>query len=327
MDENLLGYLLNALDEPTQSEVEAFLTKHPEARARLAVLQQTLAPLAADRDTPAPSPQLVERTLAKVAEHICTRAKVTAELPQAPPSWPATLSMGHSWWRRPDILVAACLLVTVVGVGLMVLASLRAPSSAAMLVECKNNLREYYVALHKYRDQNGQFPDVAKEAPRDVAGMVVPILKDAGVLPASASIRCPGLGSPLSCEITLTALRTMRETEFALHSPSLALCYAYSLGYRDQGGSLHGPGDHPRESWSQTPIMSDRPPAEGVLANSINHDGTGQNVLFADGHILFLPKRTLGTGDDIFVNRDGIVAAGLDATDIVLGYSGARARP
>ena len=153
MDENLLGYLLNALDESTKGEVEAHLSAYPEARERLAALRHALEPLAADRDAPAPAPQLVERTLAKVAEHICASPKPTAELPQAPPSLPATLSIGHSWWRRPDILVAACLLITVVGVGLMVLASMRAPSSAAVLVECKNNLREYYVALHKYRDQ------------------------------------------------------------------------------------------------------------------------------------------------------------------------------
>jgi prepilin-type processing-associated H-X9-DG protein len=58
-------------------------------------------------------------------------------------------------------------------------------------------------------------------------------------------------------------------------------------------------------------------------SNSINHGGAGQNVLFADGHVQFLPQRTFGE-DDIFLNRDRKVAAGLDATDIVLGYSAAR---
>ena len=48
--------------------------------------------------------------------------------------------------------------------------------------------------------------------------------------------------------------------------------------------------------------------------------------LFADGHVIFLPQRTYGNGDDIFVNRDGKTAAGVDATDIVLGYSSARPR-
>jgi prepilin-type processing-associated H-X9-DG protein len=329
MEEFFIDYLLDALDERARRQLEAHLTQHPEARKKLALLKQALEPLAADADAPAPPPQLVERTLAKIAAHICTDRRGN-DLPLAPPVSPATLPMGRSWWRRADVLVAACLLVTIVGVGLIILGRLRAPDSGALLVECKNNLRQYYIALQKYHEQNGKFPDIAKQSPRDVAGIFVPILADAGTLPASASIRCPGIGSPMSCQFTLASLRTMSDDEFALRSPCLALCYAYSLGYRDETGAYHGPGDIPHGSWSQTPIMADRPPAEGILSNegslsnSMNHGGTGQNVLFADGHVQFLPKRTLGVEDDIFLNRDRKVAAGLDATDIVLGHSAAR---
>ena len=101
------------------------------------------------------------------------------------------------------------------------------------------------------------------------------------------------------------------------------MCYAYSLGFRDErSGAYHGPSDNPNSS-SQTPIMADRPPAQGLPHNSINHGGAGQNVLYADGHVKFLTERTHG-GDDIFLNRALEVAAGVDAADIVLGYSSAR---
>lgn len=322
MEELLIGYLLDALDEPAQRQVETHLAQHPEARDKLALLQQALAPLAADQEAPAPPVHLVERTLAKIAAQICTPGK-PGDLPQAPLVAPTAGSAGRSWWRRADILVAACLLVTVGGVGLTVLGSMRAPTSAAMVVECKNNLRQFFFALEHYRGQHRRYPDVALEAPRDVAGMVVPILADAGVLSDSASIRCPGLGDPLKGHITLASLRKMSADEFSKYAPSLSLCYAYSLGYRE-GDAYHAPGDAPQASWSQLPIMADRPPAEGIWRNSINHGGTGQNVLFADGHVRFLPLRTVGAGDDIFINRDGKVAAGLDATDVVLGYSSAR---
>ena len=82
----------------------------------------------------------------------------------------------------------------------------------------------------------------------------------------------------------------MSETDFEKYSPTLSMCYAYSLGYHDEDG-YHGPGDAPQTAMSQLPLISDRPPAEGILKNSINHGGGGQNVLFSDGHVRFLTTR------------------------------------
>jgi prepilin-type processing-associated H-X9-DG protein len=152
----------------------------------------------------------------------------------------------------------------------------------------------------------------------------VPLLFEAGTLPAEASIRCPGNGDSMSCQVSLAALRAMTDGEFTLRAPSLSMCYAYSLGYRDAEGTYHAPGPAPNGLLSASPIMADRPPAEGVVKNSVNHGGMGQNVLFSDGHVVFLPERTYGDGDDIFLNRDHKVAAGLGATDVVLGFSAAR---
>lgn len=325
MESYFLEYLLNHLDENARRQVDAYLAEHPEAREKLARLQKALDPLALDAELPEPPELLVERTLARIAEHVCA-PKVSADLPQAPPVASEAVTIGRSWWRRADVLVAACLLITVTGIGLIILGRLRGPSSAVMIAECKNNLRQFYLALQQYRDQRGEFPDVGKEAPRDVAGMVVPMLSDAGTLPSSVSIRCAGIGGPTTCQVTLTALKTMSDTEFAGCSPGLSMCYAYSLGYKDENGVYHGPPSTRNTSLSQMPILADRPPAEGLRLNSINHGGNGQNVLFADGHVVFMTTRTLGSGDDIFVNRDGRVAAGVDASDIVLGYSAARTR-
>ena len=64
------------------------------------------------------------------------------------------------------------------------------------------------------------------------------------------------------------------------------------------------------------------PPANPAVGNSANHGGTGQNVLFLDGSVRFCPTRTVGlSGDDIYLNRVGRQAAGLDAADTVLGSS------
>jgi len=322
MEENFVGYLLDALDERTKLQVEAYLEERPDACAKLALVKQGLNVLEADLDAPMPPPLLAERTLARVAEHVCTSGDRIAELPKAPPATPAMLRGSRSWWRRADVMVAAVLLLTVTGISVVVLQRMQGP---AMIAECKNNLREFFGGLEAYRERTGHFPDIVKEAPHDVAGMVVPILAEAGVLPSSTSIRCPAVGAPLSCDLTLAKLRDMSDSDFRPRSPCLSMCYAYSLGYRDENGVWHAPGDAQENSLSQLPIMADRPPSEGIIKNSVNHGGTGQNVLFADGHLLFLPGRTLGNeDDDIFLNTNNRVAAGLGARDIVLGYSAAR---
>jgi hypothetical protein len=69
------------------------------------------------------------------------------------------------------------------------------------------------------------------------------------------------------------------------------------------------------------PIMADRPRllASGQRGNSPNH--TGQNVLTVGGNVQFFRNVNAGLdGDDIYRNRDGKVAAGLDWDDTVLGF-------
>src|SRR5947209_19083538 len=56
MDENLIGYLLNALDPGTRLETEKYLLRNPDARDNLDRLRSALEPLEADRDTIDPPP-------------------------------------------------------------------------------------------------------------------------------------------------------------------------------------------------------------------------------------------------------------------------------
>jgi prepilin-type processing-associated H-X9-DG protein len=316
MDENLIGYLLDALDPETQREVEAYLHRDPRGRQRLAELRQALAPLAADRDTIEPPPTLVVRTLARVAEH-CSR-----ELPRAPAALGRGGAGSRPFWRRADALVAASILLVAVGLGVTGLLGFRESHD---LVACQNNLREFYQALWHYSEQHhGQFPNVADSRPRDVAGLVVPILTSAGQLPRGATYRCPASSEQAAPTLTLEQVRDLTDEEFQRLAPRLACCYGYSLGYRDADGVCHGPRFDPADPNAQLPLMSDCPPVDLALGNSRNHGGRGQNVLFMDGHVRFCTTRNVGVnGDDIFVNWDNRVEAGRDALDTVLGRSNA----
>jgi hypothetical protein len=311
MHENLVGYLLGSLDEATTRQVEAHLHSNPDARRQLVLLKHALSPLAADADAPAPPPGLAGRTLALIGE------PVSANMPRAPrePAAPAT----RAWWRRVDVAVTATLLIFTVAAAAPLVYQLQRTHAR---MACQSNLRDFYVALATYRDQRGSYPDLTHESPRNVAGIVVPMLSDAGVLPATFSVRCPGVGNHLGCTVTLAGLRNMTDQEFQMQAPNLAMCYAFALGYRDDAGAYHAPWLLPADS---LPILADSPPSDGIPSNSANHDGTGQNVLFLDGHFRFVTQRHVGNpDDDIFLNRDNRVAAGVDAQDNVLGRSATR---
>jgi prepilin-type processing-associated H-X9-DG protein len=322
MDENLVGYLLDALDPEDRRKMESYLRAHPEARKRLGRLRQVLQPLEADLQSCEPPPDLWVRTLAYVAEYQCR------QLPPAPTTRlpPAPLS-GRSWWRRADVLVAASLLLCV---GALIPSGLNKFREKQNILACKDNLRIFHVALTDYSERHhGEFPNIATAAPppRNVAGLVVPLLHEEGLLGDDVSVTCPTNGRRLPLPYSPRQLAEMDDKEFAQWAPRLSGCYAYSLGYLDENGQVRGVCLEPGMGCTaRLPLMADRPPndiAQGGTGNSPNHGGTGQNVLYADGHCDFFTKRTVGLtdADDIYVNFDRQVAPGKNCMDAVLGSS------
>jgi prepilin-type processing-associated H-X9-DG protein len=282
--------------------------------------------LRADAVAELPPPGLIVKTLAFVAEHACK------DLPSAPTHKPSPapvettigrLTYDRPWWRRVDVLVAASIAVTVVGLLLPGLLHLRV---LGMQTQCENNLRELWRGLNAYQTQHQALPDIAS-APRPVAGMVIPILRDAGVLSSQLVACCPGAADGAAClNVSVHELANMPGRDFERAAPKLLPGYAYSLGFRDDAGRLHGPAASlPDVPAAQMPILADAPGTPVSFGNSANHSGRGQNVLFADGHVSFATRRTAGLkeGDDIYLNQANKVAAGLGSHDVVLGTGAA----
>jgi hypothetical protein len=315
MDENLVGYLLKALDPDAHSAVESRLGTEPELRTRLEALERALAPLACDAEAPEPPPGLALGALGRIAEYRCR------SLPAAPPV-PRHRAGGASrgWFRRPDALVAAGLLL-VVGALLLTGAARMWRDSQGRLA-CANNLRTFWTALETYGDgHEGNFPRVPERGPVSVAGVFVPMLHEAGVLdPNQVSVCCPaGDRRPPLCKSVreLEEMSRSHPEEFRRISRELAGNYAYSLGYCE--GDAHC--GLRRNSGDQMAILADALQANRESA-SPNHGGAGQNVLFLGGTVRWCTTRTVGVaGDDIYVNRASEVRAGLDHDDTVLGPS------
>ena len=92
MDDNLIGYLLNALDPDEHRRTEEYLRGNAEARRKLELLRSALAPLAADAGQPDSPAGLVERTLARwVRQSPLRRLTASAlhdEPSYSPSRWP-----------------------------------------------------------------------------------------------------------------------------------------------------------------------------------------------------------------------------------------------
>jgi prepilin-type processing-associated H-X9-DG protein len=317
MEENLVGYLLKALDTDTQKEVEASLRQSPELRSRLDLLERSLAPLADDREMPEPRPGLVLSTLARIAEFQCRK------LPDAPPPPRSQSGPGiRPWPRRADVMVAALLLIVLGGIGSSFL--MRLWHDYRGRAECRNNLFVIWRGLQSYCDvHEGNFPLVEKGGPHGVAGIFVPMLGDSGMIGPEFSVACP------SQELRANPRRSVREMEelyqsnpdaFRFEARRLAGGYAYTLGYQDATG-YHGMRCDSVESGNLKllPIVADRLDSL-AQRNSANHGGDGQNVLYLDGHVEWRTSRNAGiNGDDIFVNWDNKVLAGKAREDTVLG--------
>jgi hypothetical protein len=292
MDDLLLGYALNALDPLERRSVEARLCDDPTARRRLDLLRGSLSPLAADREHPEPPAGLASRTIARVMSLPATVAAGFSPrrhgLKSAATNDACLPSAG---WRRADVLIAASILILVGGLGTSGLARLHQNHRVA---DCQDNLRRSYDAIIVYAgNNNNQFPMITERPPHNFPGAYVPILSQAGCLPDGVAPVCP------------VAVR---------HADQPGNTgYAYSLGYRDRSGQLHGlqlaPGD---EDVDYLPIMADLPAAA-------SHQ-VGQNVLFLSGHVRFCTTSKAGVnGDEIYLNQYSQLAAGLHRRDTVLG--------
>jgi len=324
MDDNLVGYLLDALDADSRRAVEDYVRTHPEARARLDRLRHMLEPLEADRAPPAPPPHLVQATLARLAQ---ARGRT---LPFAPRT---TSGLGGSrgGWRLSDSLIAAAMLLLSVGLGVTWVVNKGWQRSG--MVACQENLHNYHRALVAYTEQRDDraFPRVEETGPRSFAGVFVPVLAEADLLGDDISLTCPANGrrAPSREGDQMRRLEQWYASDRDRYDRAvrdMAGGYAYSLGYREGGGLCVL---RRVEGEDLQPILADCPPfpgtSEATPGNSLNHGGTGQNVLFVGGSVRYVTTRTAGRDDDdIYLNLDQRIRAGVHERDTVLGASDAR---
>ncbi len=312
--EQLLGYLLDALEDAERIEVEQQLEANPELRDELETLARTLEPLAETYEEFEPPARLAERACSLVAA-------CTSVTPAGKGLRPVTRAevRGRNRWSIADVVVMAG--ICLAG-AMLFFPAISQSRYAARLQACQNNLRELGFALVDFSEKAGQghFPEVPIEGNRAVAGIYAPILLDAGYLTDESRIICPSSALaereinwvvPSLVEIDQASGRAL-----VLIQASIGGSYGYNLGVVVNG--LHrAPRNLGRTHFA---MMSDAPSVQLAGHRSTNHGGRGDNILYEDGHIRYVVEQST-EGDDPFVNRLGWMEAGLDINDSVVAPS------
>jgi hypothetical protein len=313
MRERLIRYLLGELDDSEQRRLEDELRNSPTLERELAHLRACFAAACeVDPSRDEPPSGLARR----VTDSVCGdsgsfRAQAASVEPPA----------GVLGWSLADLTVAGGVMLAV---SMLLFPALRDSRDASRRVDCENNLQNIYFAAARYAHEHGNyFPGIH---PQDYAGMfVIQLVSEGYAAPEEMSRFLVCKSSRLAELVQNGQVRIQlprRVNGNAIVGPNMArLCgmasgsYAIRIGYFDADQYYWIREDRDE----RTPLMSDAPDFQMAGAQSGNHGGHGQNVLFSDGRVVFLTSPTLpGSGDNMFRNFLGFPAAGRGPNDVVL---------
>lgn len=312
MENNYIGYLLDALDDDERTELETARAESPRIQSALDMLQKAIDPLAADKEEFEPPADLATRTIGFVAEYVVQNERSVFSAPPAdlaspairaiappkpaqPPVYPVRTSEAEPpRYRKRNLAVSIGLSGAVL---LVLVASVFTVRQTREVQACQNNMRAVHQGLQTYCDLNeSKFPQVLSD---ENVGTAVARMQQSGTMPPNTAFLCPGAEGK--------------------RSPQDNIDYAYHLGYRDGRGELRGL----ERTVDSFPILADAPLRKGLETTPINHR-KGQNVLFTDGKVEFRTSPFVGPivgdrADDIFLNTDKQPRAGTHRLDCVLG--------
>lgn len=306
MREQLLGYLMGALDAEEHQDVEKQLQSSHDLRRVLDELRGHIEPLGWDHGHLEVPAGLALRTCDYVS-----RRKIAIPLRE--------FSGGSARWSVQDFMVAACILVAA---SMLFIPAVGHSRGLARIAQCQNNLRQIGISLANYSNANlGHFPFIPETGNLATSAAFAPILKGTGHLADDRVLGCPDRGSargevpivPVARQIEMADDDELRELD-----RTMAGHYRMTLGHYDQGNVYHPVKHRNRPHFA---LVSDAPHGAGQNHQSTNHGGAGQNVLFDDMHVEFLKscRATLqGPCDDFFENESGETAPGLSENDSVI---------
>ncbi len=350
MRDDLVGYCLGALDAPDAKRVESALADPATGQALrrdLDAIRRATLPLAADRDPiPAP-PGLAARTLLAAAKaRGAVNATVTpigdaARAAAADSHRPAREQRGHHERHRPAApafrpvergeggneagmswIDTMLLAATALAASILLMPALASLVQQSRHTKTDRNMVKIGNALHGYVSSHRRYPSPPDGGPMSRGGLYAPMLvsehriaADDGtfltpgsVLARSGTFRVP----------TIQSLEASRELpSFDELVRTMGGDFGYTLGHRDPMGNLQPIRGLHR---SHHPVMADAPDESGERSD--NHPDGLHHFLWEDGRVGKVHESGIHFDDDhVYRNHDGVIAAGKDEEDAVIGAS------
>lgn len=318
MDFDLIGFVMGAVDAEEQAQIEQALDVDEELQQQLKLIRNALSPLESYRYCEPPA-GLADSTLDYVFEQVDSHKVQSAGLNALSPIASAErISGSNARWRMTDVLVLSVVLLCM---AMLVSPALYNSRFVAGKLACQDNLQHLYRGMHNYSlTNNGMYP-VTPVSKVSISGIQAPILREQGDIEETRFF-CPTASETLAWRKQgIPAVQTVVDAtpETLDKLAHMGGTYGYNIGYQEQGQLR--PVRHQGRPYFA--LVADRPTGDSISRRSLNHGGTGQNVLFEDGHVAFLretKERTLG--DLYFVSDRGRVEPGIHNNDAVIMESG-----
>ena len=323
--EQLLGYLLDALEDDERQQLQQELANDPYLRQQLKTLRAALQPMEPTREPVEPPPGLARRTCRLVAAHAAG-----PEGPEDPRPAPAgrlhamrsdaSLDGESSRFSWIDVVAAASILVAA---SLLIFPALVSSRAQARVTQCASNLHGIYQGLAHYSDAfGGLLPSAPPEDRLGVGGGFAAMLHSTGYLNDPRALLCPGSAMaelPVFIVPAPAQIQAMPEGEQLNEAlASLGGSYSMSLGY-EEDNSFRGLRNMGRSDFA---LVSDVPASGSPSFESHNHSG-GQNVLFEGGNIRYVSVPVSNVGrDHFYLNAAGQIGPGLNQHDSVIPPAG-----
>lgn len=286
--QELIGFVLGTLSEDERAEFEAKLYSQPELRGQVEALRRRLAPLAAWQVEEPPA-DLADRIMARVAT--TTPLKYVAERVTMPPEREPSAASRRPFATLNELVALAACLAIIVGI---MFPGVTRRNHVAVQARCAQNLAAVAGGFGQYAAMFGGQPRVYMPPPnnfirRPMRNHMAPVIQIRLIVPAQ--LVCPTQTGeiPTEEEVRQNVGAFLNNVHFRFYSVQ---------NPNGPATSVANPSAMPMLADPNPMFTGGRYVPKQADANSYAHRGRGQNTLFQDGSVQFLPTPVIGNPSD-----------------------------